>query len=256
MSLISVQGVSKIFRQRRSGTLLRDHVKDMVAKPSREGFYALKNVSFEVSAKESVALIGANGAGKSTTLALVCGLAQPDEGTVRISGSIAPLLELGSGFHPDLTGRENLYINAALLGMNKQQTLESSEAMLEFSGLEGFIDEPLRTYSTGMVLRLAFSIATHRDPDMLIIDEILGVGDSNFQNKCHTRIDELRAKGKTFLVVSHAAETVRGFCDRAIWLHHGQVVADGPAGSVVDDYTRFMQDPHQPPPTPTVTPVL
>lgn len=255
MSIISVQGVSKIFRQRKSGTLLKDHVRDIVTKPRRDGFYALTDVSFEVQARESVALIGANGAGKSTMLALVCGLAQPDEGTVDVKGSIAPLLELGSGFHPDLTGRENLYINAALLGMNQQQSQDGFQPILDFSELVKFIDEPLRTYSAGMVLRLAFSIATHCDPDILIIDELLGVGDTNFQQKCHDRIDELRVKGKTFLVVSHNTPTVRDFCDRAIWLHEGKVVADGPTGVIADEYTRFMKDPHQALPAFSVTPV-
>ncbi len=255
MSIISVHGVSKIFRHRTSGTLLRDHVRDMVTAPRREGFYALTNVSFEVGKQESVALIGANGAGKSTMLALVCGLARPDEGTVQVGGSVAPLLELGSGFHPDLTGRENLYINAALLGMNQQQSKERYEPIVEFSELADFIDEPLRTYSAGMVLRLAFSIATHCDPDILIIDEVLGVGDTNFQHKCHGRIDELRSKGKTFLVVSHSTPTIREFCDRAIWLHQGKVVADGPADAVADEYTRFMMDPHHVLPTASVMPL-
>lgn len=255
MSIISVQGVSKIFRHRTSGTLLRDHVRDMVTKPSREGFYAVRNASFEVAERESVALIGANGAGKSTMLALVCGLARPDEGAIHVGGSIAPLLELGSGFHPDLTGRENYLINGALQGMNEKQSKEQFPAILEFSELEDFIDEPLRTYSAGMVLRLAFSIATHCNSGILIIDEILGVGDANFQFKCQKRIEKLRAEGQTFLVVSHSTPTVREFCDRVIWLHHGQVIADGPAGPVVDEYTRFMLDPHQAPPQPSVTPV-
>ena len=245
MKIISVQGVSKIFRHRKSGTLLKDHVRNIVTKPRREGFYALTDVSFDVAGQESVALIGANGAGKSTLLALVCGLAQPDEGTVHVGGSVAPLLELGSGFHPDLTGRENLFINAALLGMNQQQSRDRFAAILEFSELENFIDEPLRTYSAGMVLRLAFSIATHCDPDILLIDEVLGVGDTNFQSKCRKRIDQLRAQGKTFLVVSHSTQMVRDFCDRAIWLHHGRVVADGPTDAVAEEYGRFMLDPHQ-----------
>lgn len=250
MSLISVKGVSKIFRHRKSGTLLKDHVRDMVTKPSREGFYAIRDVSFDVAERESVALIGANGAGKSTMLALVCGLAQPDEGSVEVGGSIAPLLELGSGFHPDLTGRENYLVNGALLGMNEQQSKERFAAILEFSELADFIDEPLRTYSAGMVLRLAFSIATHCNSGILVIDEILGVGDVNFQHKCQERIEKLRVEGQAFLVVSHSTSMVREFCDRAIWLHHGQVIADGASGAVVDEYNRFMLDPHQSPPQP------
>ncbi len=246
MSIISVKGVSKVFRQRNSKALLKDHVRELVTKPSQGGFYALRDVSFEISKQESVAVIGANGAGKSTLLALVCGLAEPDEGSIHVGGSLAPLLELGSGFHPDLTGRENLSINAALLGMNEAQVNERFESILEFSELGRFIDEPLRAYSAGMVLRLAFAVATHCDPGILIIDEVLGVGDSNFQNKCHQRIEQLRADGNTFLVVSHSTDTVQKFCDRAIWLHHGVMVADGPVATVVDGYNQFMTDPAQP----------
>lgn len=254
MSLISVNNVSKIFRHRKSKTLLRDHVRDLVAKPQGDAFYALRDVSFEVSERESVALIGANGAGKSTMLALVCGLARPDGGTIEVRGTVAPLLELGSGFHPDLTGRENLSLNAALLGMNRAETEKRIPSIIEFSELAGFIDEPLRTYSAGMVLRLAFSIATDCDPAILVIDEVLGVGDVNFQHKCQKRIQELRDAGKTLLCVSHSTSTVREFCDRAIWLHHGQLVADGPAATVVDAYSHFMLDPHQTLPAPSVTP--
>lgn len=264
MSLISVQSVSKFFKQRRSRSLLRDHLRDMVAQSSSpgEGFYALRNVSFEVNEREAVALVGANGAGKSTMLAVVCGLAEPDTGSVKVNGSIAPLLELGSGFHADLTGRENLFMNAALLGLNAQQTRERYEAILEFSELAEFIEEPLRSYSTGMVLRLAFSIATHCDPSILIIDEVLGVGDSNFQQKCHGRIAKLREEGKTFLVVSHSTTTVRAFCDRAIWLHQGHLIADGPAAEIADAYEAYMDDPSQPLPeglttrTPALAPTV
>lgn len=248
MSLISVQGVSKIFKQRRTRALFRDHLRDMVAQSSSpaQGFYALRDVSFTVKEKEAVALVGANGAGKSTVLAMVCGLAEPDAGSIQVNGSIAPLLELGSGFHVDLTGRENLIMNAAMLGLNAQQTRERYDAILAFSELADFIDEPLRTYSNGMILRLAFSIATHCDPNILIIDEVLGVGDSNFQKKCHDHIEKLRGEGKTFLVVSHSTSTVRSFCDRAIWLHHGHVIADGPAAQIADAYEAFMTDPSQP----------
>ncbi len=249
MSLISVEGVSKIFHHRKPKALLREHLRDIVSTSKSEGFYALRDVYFTVKEQEAVALIGANGAGKSTMLALVCGLAEPDAGSVKVNGTIAPLLELGSGFHPDLTGRENLIMNAALLGLTERQTKERFNAILNFSELSEFIDEPLRTYSSGMVLRLAFSIATHCDPSILIIDEVLGVGDSNFQQKCQNRIEGLRAEGKTFLVVSHSTFTVRNFCNRAIWLHHGVVVADGLANEVADAYESFMIDPTQPLPS-------
>ena len=255
MGLIVAKNVSKIFRHRKPRTLLRDHVRDIASNANRgEGFYALRDVSFTIRAEESVALIGANGAGKSTMLCVVCGLAQPDEGTIEVKGSIAPLLELASGFHPDLTGKENLFLNAALLGMSEARTKERYQAILDFSGIAEFIEEPLRTYSSGMMVRLAFSIATECDPAIVIVDEVLGVGDAAFQQQCYQRIMDLRAMGKTLLCVSHGTGTVKQFCDRAIWLHHGQVVADGPANDVVDEYSRFMLDPHQPAPASPATP--
>lgn len=243
MSLISIKNASKIFQHRKPRVVLRDRIRQFTSKPGKEGFYAVRDISFEVQARESIALIGANGAGKSTLLSMVCGLAQPDEGSVEVHGSIAPLLELGSGFHMDLTGHENLYLNAAMLGMTKAQVRERYDSILAFSEIAEFINEPLRTYSMGMSLRLAFSIAVHCDPAIVIIDEVLGVGDAAFQRKCHTRIAELRNEGRTLLCVSHSPETVLEFCDRAIWLHHGQMVMDGEAREVCDAYMRFVADP-------------
>jgi len=257
MSLITVQNVSKIFRQRKPRTLLRDHLREAMKKRDDEGFYALRNVSFTVEQKESVALIGANGAGKSTMLSVVCGLARPDGGTVEVQGSIAPLLELASGFHPDLKGRENLILNAALLGMKQNQIKERFQAILDFAEIGEFIEEPLRTYSAGMILRLAFAVAVHCDPDIVVIDEVLGVGDAAFQQKCHDKIIEMRKSGKTLLCVSHGSVTVKNFCDRAIWLHHGEVILDGPAEETVDAYMHFMAHPESPlPQRKTAQPLL
>lgn len=202
-------------------------------------FCALRNVSFNVAKGESVAVIGENGAGKSTLLSLVTGLAQPDEGTLRVNGRVAALLTLGSGFHMDLTGEENLFMNAALLGFSERETRLRFPEMVEFSEIGKFINEPVRTYSSGMIVRLAFSVAAHVDPAILIVDEVLGVGDAHFQEKCTMKIAELRSQGTTMLSVTHSAAMVGEFCDRAIWLHRGEVLADGPALPVLQQYTSY-----------------
>src|SRR6202046_4432213 len=182
--LIEFQNVSKWFPHSTGRQLLRTHIARWFGKVHHEKFYALRNVSFQLEDGESLAIVGSNGAGKSTLLSLAAALAPPDEGTVRVKGRVAALLELGSGFHPDLTGAENLVLNAALLGLSKRKTNELFDHIVEFSGIREFIDEPLRTYSTGMIMRLAFSIAIQCEPDILLIDEVLGVGDAAFQAKC------------------------------------------------------------------------
>ena len=249
MRLIRLQNASKIFHHRKPRIVLRDRLRQWASgRAGADGFYALRNISFDVQERESIALIGSNGAGKSTLLSLICGLAQPDEGTVEVHGSIAPLLELGSGFHMDLTGQENLYLNAAMLGMTSAQVRQRYDAIVAFSEIGEFINEPLRTYSMGMILRLAFSVAVHCDPAIVIIDEVLAVGDAAFQRKCHARISALRNEGKTLLCVSHSPETVLEFCDRAIWLHQGRMVVDGPARQVCAQYLDFISDPTKLPP--------
>lgn len=239
MSLISCNNVSKIFyHHHKSQRLLRQHVTGWFSRrhSEKDTFYALRNVSFEVSEGESVGIVGSNGAGKSTLLSIITGLAHPDEGSVQVNGRIAALLELGSGFHPDLTGRENIRMNAALLGFTKKETVDLFDSIVDFSGVAEFIDEPLRTYSSGMVLRLAFSVAVNLDPDILLVDEILAVGDQAFQAKCLERIKMLRHAGKTLLCVSHATNLLTHFCDRAIWLDHGQLVMQGEIHEVIEAY--------------------
>jgi ABC-type polysaccharide/polyol phosphate transport system ATPase subunit len=194
------------------------------------------DIDFRLELGESLALVGSNGAGKSTLLSLIAGLAEPDSGRVRVNGRIGALLQLGSGFHPDLTGTENVRLNAALLGLGRKRTIALFDEIVEFSGIREFIDEPLRTYSSGMTMRLAFSVAVHLDPDILIIDEVLAVGDAAFQGKCMGKLDEHKRSGKTLLFVTHAVGSVQQLCDRAIWLDHGQLMADGPAGEVVNAY--------------------
>jgi ABC-type polysaccharide/polyol phosphate transport system ATPase subunit len=198
-------------------------------------FFALRHVSFSIERGESLAVIGSNGAGKSTLLGLVAGIAQPDEGIVTVRGQVTALLELGSGFHPDLTGRENVRLNAALLGLSRKRTADAFEQIVEFSGIRDFIDEPLRTYSTGMVMRLAFSVAINRDPDILLVDEVLAVGDAAFQAKCIDKIREFRRAGKTLLCVSHTT-MIGQLCDRAIWLDHGELILSGPVPDVLEAY--------------------
>jgi ABC-type polysaccharide/polyol phosphate transport system ATPase subunit len=190
-----------------------------------------------------VAVIGANGAGKSTLLSLVTGLAPPSAGTVTVTGRAAALLDLGSGFHPDLTGRENILLNASLLGFSRSRAYALYDQIVEFSELDDFIKEPLRTYSNGMMLRLAFSVAVNLDPQILIIDEVLAVGDQKFQAKCTEKIFEIRNQGRTILCVSHVSPTLRELCDRAIWLDHGQLIMDGPIGEVSAAYEGRLTSP-------------
>jgi len=236
MKSISVIGVSKSFAHRGPG-LLREQLGAWLSAPRRKApFYALTDVSFEIDRGESVAVVGANGSGKSTLLSLVCGLTPPDTGMVHVDGRVAALLDLGSGLHFDLTGAENLRLNASLVGLSRQRTDTLFGEIVEFSELGEFINEPLRTYSTGMVMRLTFSVAMHVDPDVLIVDEVLAVGDQAFQQKCFAKMMSFRRAGHTLLVVSHSGAMLREICSRAIWLDHGNLVHDGEINSVLDLY--------------------
>ena len=236
MSLIEFDGVTKSFANTGGARMLRGHIADRLHGRKRENFQALKGVSFQLDRGESLAVVGRNGAGKSTLLSLVAGLAEPTAGRVTVNGRVAALLELGSGFHPDLTGSENLQLNASLLGLSRKGTLEARESIVEFSGMGEFMDQPLRTYSSGMIMRLAFSVAIHTDPDILIVDEVLAVGDQSFQAKCFEKIAACKRAGKTLLFVSHAPQLVQKLCERALWLDHGEVVMDGAAGAVIEAY--------------------
>jgi ABC-type polysaccharide/polyol phosphate transport system ATPase subunit len=236
MALIDVDNVSKTFPRAGEAKLLRVHIQEMFQQRRRDPFYALKDVSFRVDKGETVGIVGGNGAGKSTLLSLVSGLCQPNEGRIAVNGRVAPLLELGSGFTADLTGSENVFLNASLLGITRRRAEECFAKIVEFSGVKEFIDQPLRTYSTGMVMRLAFSVAIHVDPDILLIDEVLAVGDQDFQARCFDRILQFKNSGKTLLFVSHAPGLVRDLCDRCLWLDHGRVVMDGSTDEVMERY--------------------
>lgn len=236
MSLIQFEGVSKTFQRRSGRMLLRSLLLNPIRDKGNKPFYALKNVSFTIGDGETVGVIGRNGAGKSTLLSLVAGLSYPDEGKVTVQGRVAALLELGSGFHGDLTGRENIFLNASLLGLSRQKTENRYREIVEFSGVGDFIEEPLRTYSSGMMMRLAFSVAIHVEPAFLIIDEVLAVGDAAFQARCNEKIVELKNAGKGLLIVSHAGSTVQKLCTRALWLEHGELVMDGATEEVIAAY--------------------
>jgi ABC-type polysaccharide/polyol phosphate transport system ATPase subunit len=236
MSVIAFQDVSKSYQRHAGQLLLRNHLTEYFRRRREPRFLALKHVSFTVEKGESLAVIGRNGAGKSTLLGLVAGLAPPDTGAVTVNAKVAALLELGSGFHPSLTGRENVRLNAALLGLSRKRAAEAFDTIVDFSGIGEFIDEPLRTYSTGMVMRLAFSVAIHTDPEVLLIDEVLAVGDSAFQAKCFEKLHEFRNSGKTLLCASHSSTVIHQLCDRALWLDHGELIMAGAVADVAAAY--------------------
>ncbi len=238
--VIEFRGVSKIYSRRHRG-FLRDRLS---RGPASAPFYALKDVTFSVARGKSLGVLGANGAGKTTLLMLVAGISNPDEGDAVVRGSVAPLLELAAGFHQDLTGRENVLLNAALLGLSRKTALARFDEIVEFSGVENFIDEPLRTYSTGMRMRLAFSVAVAVEPEILLIDEAFAVGDQEFQAKCVDRIAQYRNAGKTLLCVSHSPELLRQFCDQGIWLEHGELKGEGTVAEVIDAYQAVTPGRH------------
>ena len=236
MAVIEFQHVSKTFARHRGQMLLRARIASLFQDRETSRFRALNDVSFRVEPGDSLAVVGPNGAGKSTLLGLIAGLAPPDQGRVAVSGRVAALLDLGSGFHPDLTGTENVRLNAALMGLSRARTMELHDEIVAFSGIGDFIHEPLRTYSAGMVVRLAFAVAITADADILLIDEVLVVGDQAFQVKCRQKILDFRQRGKTLVCVSHAVQLVETLCDHAIWLDHGELVRSGPAREVIQAY--------------------
>jgi ABC-type polysaccharide/polyol phosphate transport system ATPase subunit len=207
-------------------------------------FDALKGINFTIRDGEAVGIVGRNGSGKSTTLKIIAGVYRPTSGRVVVSGRVAPLIELAAGFHGDLTGRENIVLNGLLLGLSRREIMASEDRIIGFAALGDFIDSPVKQYSSGMYMRLGFAVATEVDPDILLIDEILAVGDAEFQQKCMARIEEFRQRGKTIVLVSHTAATIRQLCPRAIFLDGGTIVADGPAEEVLAKYIE-SQEGHQ-----------
>ncbi len=237
---IIVQGVSKTYRMYAKPF---DRFKEALFRRSfHQPFYSLRDVSFSVNPGESVGIIGENGAGKSTLLKLIAGTLSPSQGTIQLGGRVAALLELGASFHPEFTGRQNIYLNGALLGLTDREIRLKESEIIEFAELGLFVDQPVKTYSSGMTVRLAFSIATSVDPDVLVIDEALSVGDLYFQEKCIRRMMEFQRSGKTILFCSHAMYTVNLLCRRAIWLHKGVVRMDGPSMHVTAAYESYVRE--------------
>ncbi|MEO8285657.1 MAG: ABC transporter ATP-binding protein [Chloroflexota bacterium] len=238
-SVITVAGMGKQFRRFHSGrpvTFQEAAVNKLRGMAAVERFWALREVSLTVSKGQMVGLIGRNGAGKSTLLRMIGGVGRPDEGSVRTRGRIGALLDLGTGFHPDLTGRENVFVAGVIGGLTRREVAQRLEAIVGFAELEEVIDNPLRTYSTGMVMRLAFAVAANTDPDVLLIDEVLAVGDLPFQRKCLEQIAQFKNNGCAIVLVSHDLDLVRRLCDEVIWLKSGQLELHGPAEVVVGQY--------------------
>lgn len=200
--------------------------------------HVLKDINLEIKKGETVALIGTNGSGKSTLLKLMNRIIYPNTGRISVNGKLTSLIELGAGFHDDFTGRENIYFNASIFGLTKEQIDKKIDDIISFSELGEFIDNPVRTYSSGMYMRLAFSVAINVEADILLIDEILAVGDQHFQDKCFTKLKELKSQGKTIVIVTHSMTQVKAFCDRAVWLYEGKIRDDGPVDRVLEEYLK------------------
>ena len=248
---ISIENLSKrytIGHQRANGDGMRHAIESAMRAPlawlrsSRQkklrqvDFWALKDVSFQIKQGEVVGIIGRNGAGKSTLLKILSRITVPTEGRIRIDGRIASLLEVGTGFHQELTGRENIFLNGAILGMTRAEIIRKFDEIVEFSGIEEFLDTPVKRYSSGMYVRLAFAVAAHLEPEILIVDEVLAVGDAAFQKKCLGKMASFAQSGRTVLFVSHNMEAIRTLCQRGIWLKDGRLHKDGKADEIVEDY--------------------
>ena len=236
MEAISIKNLHKNFRlsHEKYGS-----IKGLILsfkKARYEELHALKGISLSIPAGETVAVIGRNGSGKSTLLGIMARVYKPTSGEVVMNGRVSALLELGAGFHPDLTGIENIYLNASILGLSRKEVDKCIDEIINFAELEHFIDAPIRTYSAGMTMRLGFSIAIQVNPDILLVDEVLAVGDENFQQKCFDKVHEFQRMGKTIVFVSHDLEAVRKVATRVIWLHQGDIRADGDVKTVLDAY--------------------
>ena len=241
MSSIEVQGITKIYRLYGSP---RDRLKELFGPAGRKyhhEFYALRDLSLSVETGETIGIIGQNGSGKSTLLKILTGVIRPTSGSVRVSGRVSSLLELGAGFNPEFTGRDNVYMNGALMGFSRREMERRLPDIVAFADIGEYINQPVRTYSSGMYMRLAFSAAINVDPDILIIDEILSVGDENFQSKCRQKIQEFRQKGGTVLLVSHQMITIENICNRVYLLDHGRLRAEGKPSEVIPVYKKILQ---------------
>lgn len=242
--MIDLRGVGVRYRVPRGGVRsIKEYLLQLVRGQLRfDDFWALEDVNLSVGHGERVGVIGRNGAGKSTLLQVLAGVLDPTTGVSTVRGNIAPLLQLGAGFDPELSGRENVFLNGTLLGMRRAQIKARFDAIVDFAELEAFIDAPLRTYSTGMAARLGFAVAAERQPDVLLLDEVLSVGDEAFQEKCVRRLREFTDRGTTMIIVTHSSEFVLRECTRAVWIHDKRVAEDGDPQSVVDAYHHFLHE--------------
>lgn len=248
MPTIEIANVWKQFHLQtgRSRTLKEVMVQQFLRKgqeaPRSDNFWALQDVTFDIEKGETFGIIGSNGSGKSTLLKLITGISKPTKGYVGVNGRVSALLELGAGFHPDFSGRENVFLNGAILGLSRRKIEKKFESIVAFAELEKFIDNPVKTYSSGMYMRLAFSIAIHVDPDILVVDEVLAVGDGAFQQKCFDQIHRFKHEGKTIVFVSHSLGTVNELCQRTAWLDKGVLRAVGPTASVIEFYAQQINE--------------
>lgn len=240
--VVSVDHVSKMFKLRQDNSLKERAVTfGRGGREHSQEFWALRDVDLKIDAGHTVGLIGHNGSGKSTLLKLIGGILSPNSGSVSVRGRMAALLELGAGFHPDLTGRENVYLNASMLGLTEDEIAARFDEIVDFSEIGQFIDTQVKFYSSGMYVRLAFAVAVHTDPDVLLIDEVLAVGDEAFQKKCLDRIRQFQSEGRTIILVTHTLSTVEEMCDRAILLDHGIVVYEGAPTTAVTEFRRLLE---------------
>lgn len=233
---IHIRGLEKEFRLSHSGVASLKTLMLWSKASSYEQLHVLRGIDLDVQSGECVAVVGKNGAGKSTLLSLLARVYKPTRGTLEVRGRVAPLLELGAGFHPDLTGEENVFFNGVILGLTRKEVRDRLDAIVEFSELRRYIDAPVRTYSSGMLARLGFAIAVHVDADVLLVDEVLAVGDFEFERKCYSKIDEFRSAGGTILFVSHQLDSVRRVADRCVWLENGLIREHGDVESVLAHY--------------------
>lgn len=231
--VVTVRDIAKRFVVHKDKSLKERVVNARTSRAQKVDFWALQDINLDIHSGETIGLVGANGSGKSTLLKVIGGILTPDRGEVMLRGRLAALLELGAGFHPDLTGRENVYLNAAILGLTEAETQRHFDEIVAFSGIEDFIDTQVKFYSSGMYVRLAFAVAVHVDPDILLVDEVLAVGDEPFQHKCMEKIHEFQDDGRTIILVSHSASQVAEVCDRAVMLEHGRIVVDGSTDEVL-----------------------
>ena len=248
---IEAEGLGKCYAlgTQKGYRVLRDVLADLprlaLGKQSdvdKKTLWALKDVSFSIPEGQVVGIIGRNGSGKSTLLKILSRITDPTEGGAKVRGRVGALLEVGTGFHPELTGRENIYVNGAILGMTRREINAKFDAIVDFSGVEEFLDTPVKRYSSGMRVRLAFAVAAHLEPEILVVDEVLAVGDAVFQRKCLGRMQDVATEGRTVLIVSHQLDMIQSFCSRAIWINGGRVVADGEANAVVGEYLHSVFD--------------